>query len=284
MLDIATRMLAVIAMLVLGACDTANQVQLTSGSAYLSRYSNHKPYVSPRGSIPRTIVPNASKATPRGSLYVTPAKAFTRSIDESVRQAAAVEPILKFPARIGLARIEHGRMVGIPKEELTLWQTLIEKRADLGEFVAINPFVASYTSSALELSEQAHVAHRIRLGAARQHVDAVLIYEIRSGSSNETSILGLADLTIIGGAVLPTRVIDAKARADALLIDVRNGYPYGNTFAEAEIGEGHPSWGSDARQVEVQAAAKFVSVQKLVPEVDKMIEKLISAFLIRATN
>jgi hypothetical protein len=39
------------------------------------------------------------------------------NIDQMIRDAASVEPVLKFPARIGLARIENGNLSAIPEEE-----------------------------------------------------------------------------------------------------------------------------------------------------------------------
>ena len=76
------------ALLMLNAC--GNTVQTTSGRDYLAAY------VEPAGG------PDGAK-----SVAVT---------DEIVRKAAGVEPILRFPARLGLARMEGGRLTGIPRK------------------------------------------------------------------------------------------------------------------------------------------------------------------------
>ena len=43
------------------------------------------------------------------------------NIDQAVRDTAAVEPILRFPAKIGIARLEHGQLSAIPPDEGKAW-------------------------------------------------------------------------------------------------------------------------------------------------------------------
>jgi hypothetical protein len=48
--------------------------------------------------------------------------------------------------------------------------------------------------------------------------------------------LSFADLSIIGMFIVPSRHLKAEGFASALLLDVRNGYPYGDlckTFADS---------------------------------------------------
>lgn len=71
-------------------CETASN-QVSSGADYLDKYKD----------VPTTKA-GSDKAT---------------SLDQKIREAAAVEPILKFPARIGLARIDRGSISSIPPEE-----------------------------------------------------------------------------------------------------------------------------------------------------------------------
>lgn len=246
--------------LTLSAC--GSQVQTTSGARYLAAYSE------------------TAKDPKR--------KNSKRSTDVLVRKAAAVEPTLRFPARIGLARVEGGRLTGIPQSEASLWYTQVRKNRHLGEFVPISPIIAAFTAKEQGVSTRcSHDSwHRstncdagalvstIRLGAARQHVDAVLIYEVGSSSSKENTFLAFADVTIIGGAILPTRSLKAAGVAQALLLDVRNGYPYGTASAEADLSSFSVSWGSDAHQASLREKASLKVVRNLVPEVETMFRRL----------
>lgn len=239
----------------IAAC--TNDVQTSSGRDYLSRYETV-------GS------PNSGTSVSHFS-------------DEAIRKAANVEPIIKFPATFGLARIVNGSLSHIPSEEAALWAELAEKKSALGRFVAINPLIAEFTAAATRgagkykrnIQGPGEIVQTIRLGAARQHVDAVLIYEVGARARNSTTALGFADLTIIGGFFLPTRSIDAQGIAQALLLDVRNGYPYGTANAESDLSELWTSWGAYDRQEELQNKAARKVVENLMPEVDEMLDKLV---------
>ena len=67
----------------------------------------------------------------------------------------------------------------------------------------------------------------IRLGAARQHLDVVLIYESFGKSQDRSNPLAITKLALIG-YFLPTENIEAEGLAQAVLVDVRNGYHYGS--------------------------------------------------------
>ncbi len=193
------------------ACET--RTQYSSGAEYLSSMR---------------AVPTAEDTT--GSRAVESNDA----IDRAVSNAAAVEPNLVFPARLGLARIYRGRLTAIPRDEGTAWRTLAEKLgADYGEFVPISPLVAEMASSAAGASiasmkhDRLRVIDKIRIGAARQHVDAVLVYETTGTVDDQDNFLSIANWTIIGAAILPSSEVKVRAVAQAMFIDVRNGYPYG---------------------------------------------------------
>ncbi len=243
----------------LGAC-AGHDIQTTSGADYLAAYQ-HQPLPASSG----------ASSLPSG-------------IDERVAQIAAVEPDLRFPGRFGVARIVNGQLSPIPDAEAELWAGLAERHPDLGAFLPISPLVAELASRSAGRSSGArsqntgYVIETIRLGAARQHVDAVLIYEVGASSTKDPSVLAFADLTIIGGAFLPTRVITAEGRAAALFVDVRNGYPYGTANASADLTSYFMSWGSDRETAIRQQEASRTVVENLVPEVEAMFIELKEAF------
>ncbi|NQY95911.1 MAG: hypothetical protein HRT82_02015 [Henriciella sp.] len=200
-------MAAATAMIVLVGCETS--LQTSSGADYLARY-------------------DASHEYGHGTLS---------EVDEDVRRIAAIEPTLAFPARIGLARIENGVLTALPADEARIWQDQLE---DMGgtydEFVPVSPMIASMVSAppTRRTSNAAAVIAHIRRGAARQHLDYVLTYEVGSSREEKANALALADLTIIGMFVLPSRSIEVEASASGLMLDVRTGYPYATLTMHAE--------------------------------------------------
>jgi hypothetical protein len=138
-------------LITLTACSST--VQTTSGADYLRRAS-----------------------------VASPATAVRASLDAQVREIASVGPQLFFPARIGLARIENGVLTTPPAEEAQLWAELQEQLgATAGEFVPVSPLIVAMVRPADAQNEKAALlVADIRRGAARQHLDYVLIYEIAS--------------------------------------------------------------------------------------------------------
>ncbi|NNG04813.1 MAG: hypothetical protein HKM95_12030, partial [Inquilinus sp.] len=91
----STKLLALGAALVLVAgCSRA--VQTTAGEDYLSFYTEAD-----------TI--GTSKA------------------GDPVREIASIEPLLQFPARIGVARVELGDLVPVPRAEAVAWAEAAER-------------------------------------------------------------------------------------------------------------------------------------------------------------
>jgi hypothetical protein len=233
------------------ACDS--HIQTTSGADYLDKYKK---------------VPAGAIATGKNS-----------SLEDQIRKVAAVEPTLKFPARIGLARIDNGRLSTMPGEEVTAWDKVkVNLGKGFGELVPLNPMIADMVSQSVEASsdiKSLSVMDKIRLGAARQHLDAVLIYEVYSKSGSESNILSIANLTIIGGFILPSRALNAEGFANAMLIDVVQGYPYGTVDVIVDKEEVYASsWGSRNKETDLANSVKTKAAIKLSDEAEKMFQKL----------
>ncbi|MEO1776350.1 MAG: hypothetical protein AAFS07_15495 [Pseudomonadota bacterium] len=263
-----TRISAAPLLLALGLAGCGHTVQGTSGAEYLASYT-------PRP-IARTASPDPVAAALLAALAPTAETAAPAVIDPIV-MAAAVEPRLQFPARLGLARVLNGRLTVVPGEEAGAWRTMADRYGHLGTFVPVEPLIVETTVQSIRTRcAQAHafcaqgLIEQIRLGAARQHLDAVLIYEVGARTDIDATPLAIADLTLIGGAILPTRSIEAEGKAAAILIDVRNGYPYGTATATADLSTLATSWGNDARRQRLQEEAVAKVVTALIPEVEAM--------------
>jgi len=183
----------------------SSEVQTSSGREYLAKYNG---------------VGTASRAGDKDQK--------DKTVEERIRDAAAVEPILKFPARIGLARIDQGHLAAIPQEEAEAWGKARDKLGNgFGEFVALSPLVAEMVADR-GYGDVPGIVSQIRLGAARQHLDAVLVYEEHSTEETSNNALSFAKVTVIGGFLLPSESHTAQGYAEGILIDVIQGYPYGN--------------------------------------------------------
>ena len=255
--------------LILSSC--GYHTQTTSGSQYLAKYTG-----SPN---PRT-----------GPATGSPSPAS----DADVLAAADVEPTLTFPARIGVARIDNGQLSALPPAEAAVWQEMSERLGPAwGQFVPLSPLVAALASPARDESacrDQWRGYHdlvsgptmanfdcvretvqTIRLGAARQHLDVVLIYESFGKSQETSNPLAITKLALIG-FFFPTEDVEAEGLAQAILVDVRNGYHYGTATAVAEKPAYRISTSGNTRSAhaEVQGEARFAAVSALTAEVEKM--------------
>lgn len=247
--------LALSAAALLAACATTS-VQTTSGRDYLDRY----------GALSDSGLTGEPGAQTGGAA----------ALDADVRRIAAVEPALIFPARIGLARIENGRLTAVPAAEAEIWAGSAETLGgSYGEFVPVSPLIAAMVAPASAPDTRtARAVGDIRRGAARQHLDYVLVYEVTARSGREANALSFTDLSIIGMYVLPTRNVKVSGAANAVLLDVRNGYPYGVTSVFAEDSAVTRAVGASSRTREMKDETLTAVVAKLAPEIEDMMRQL----------
>ncbi|WP_411890067.1 hypothetical protein [Yoonia sp. SDW83-1] len=201
-------------------------------------------------------------------------------IDEDIAKAAAVEPNLRFPARIGIARIVNGSLTLPPAEETALFADIAERNSRYGEFVPVSPLIMAMTGSNAtginrhQSDTAAAAIQQIRLTSARQHLDYVIIYEIGARSRTGNTPFALADVTLVGGMLLPTRNISVAGIGAAAFVDVRNGYPYGTTQVTADLSGFARTFQADRRSNELRAQATLKVAEALVPDIETMLSEL----------
>jgi len=241
--------LTAICLLKLTGC--AHTTQTTSGSDYLSRY-------------------------PAPTAYPTQAQSQGyKDIDAEVAKVAAIEPNLQFPARIGIVRVERGDIANMSQAEGDAWFEAAQRLGrSFGEFIPINPLVAEMVTDKAVGTPLQNVIRKVRLGAARQHLDVVLLYEVYGKASSHSNFLSVMDLTIIGAYISPGQSLKAEGYAKALLLDVRSGYPYGSAEAVANDTSLSPLVGSDERSKALYRQTSLAATQKLTVEVEKMMQEL----------
>jgi hypothetical protein len=242
--------LATLALATIGC--QSHTVQTTSGREYLNEYAD-------------IDLPNGKAG----------------SIDEEVREIANVEPTLRFPARIGLAKLYNGRITNLSVEEVEGWDKAKEEMgSEFGEFVPVSSMIAELVYTAPPREKRHHevdaseIFRKVRLGAARQHLDYVVLYEVFSETKTTKLASSVANWTIIGGYFIPSRKIETTGHANSLLLDVRSGYPYGTASASLtadELSAWHNNWDKSRN---LQDKNQVATALKLIPEARKMMEKL----------
>ena len=238
------RICAAAAILLLAGCGT-NGVQTSSGAAYVAARPDFNARNGPK-------------------------------IDQAVERAARVEPLLRFPARIGIARIGsygYQNADGVPPREADAWIAFAKSHADYGMFEQVSPLVMQMAQS-ITGDTASSIIDRIRLGAARQHLDAVLVYSVDESTSDRSTPLSVFNLTVIGAYLVPSHGIKGEAVASALLLDVRNGYPYGTATATGKETSFVPSIGSEDKVRTLTGDATVTAVANLTTEVDSMMSRL----------
>jgi hypothetical protein len=207
-----------------------------------------------------------------------------RPIDADIAAIAAVEPNLHFPARIGVARIVNGQLSLPSADEGALLAELGARNAALGDFVQVSPLIAAMVTGNDPSGQPDNYGRTpgdavrdIRKTAARQHLDYVLIYEMGARSRETDTPFALADVTLIGGAFLPTRNIRVAGVGQALFLDVRTGYPYGTASVAEDLSGLGRSFGGDRRAEALRERATDKVFAALVPEVEAMLGELVAA-------
>ncbi len=166
------------------------------------------------------------------------------TVDPDVARAAAIEPNLQFPARIGIARIINNRLTLPPAAELAV----LPDPAGLGSFTVINPLI----TDTLHPPVQHNPLRAAQLTAARQHQDYVLIYALSQTGAG----------------------LGKSGQANAVLMDVRTGYIYGSAAVSqglASYGSRWLGWGQGYGLTD-QSAERLA--RTLAPEVVKMFTEL----------
>jgi hypothetical protein len=217
------------------------------------------------------------------SAYAQEAGLKAAPMSAEIKAAAAVEPLLRFPARIGLARISnldrwHAQLTGIPEQEAAAWQKVAASLGPkFGEFVPVSPLVAEMFDDRNENtrgSAAREVVRKIQLGAARQHLDAVVIYESDGTADSHDNPLSIGEWTLIGAFILPSQDVKARGVAQAMMIDVRNGYPYGTAQVEAKDAAISTRFSTGDSERDLAESARLAAVESLAPEVEKMMRNL----------
>ena len=174
-----------------------------------------------------------------------------QAIDAGARQAALAEPALRFPARIGLVRLDGGAVGPLSQGEAEAWLAMVEELGPgWGEFVPLSPAEVATPApdgapdgapegargSAQDgpRDGETQTLRDVRLSAQHRQLDAVLIYEVVAGDPPQPAASS-AGLPAPVAELLASLAAGGPAeRAQGVLMDVHTGAVYG--FATGSAG------------------------------------------------
>ena len=111
----------------------------------------------------------------------------------------------------------------------------------------------------------------------------MLVYEVGASTRDKANLLSLADLTIVGMFVIPTRTVDVEASASGLLLDVRNGYPYATLTGHARKSSVSRAVSSRSTRTELADTAQERAVAALADQVAGALDGLYQISLQRGS-
>lgn len=254
-------------------------LQETSGHDYVAKYRQDSVYSGDRNAL-KTI--DRAMGMVDGDEPPLSAARTHSTLNEMVVEAASVEPLLRFPARIGLARLESFYRSDIPANESAAWIVVAQElREDVGELVPINHMLGDDAATSVGFNslmrdgspQQISIA-KIRLAAARQHLDAVIIYRTQALSESGATIAAALDYTLIGTFLVPGHMVEAQATATAIVLDVRNGYLYGTVTETADKTRLTNYWSTGDVERSSKDQARVRAAIKLAPAVGAMLKEM----------
>lgn len=203
------------------------------------------------GTAARTTAPTTTEGDHLGRYAAEAAVAKGQAIDPALRRTILSEPALRFPARIGLARLETGTVSAVPQGEAEAWLAMVQDLGPgWGELVPIGPLEVALaapqggggdcrpdapgTASPCDPSEPAVLLGDIRRAAVRQRLDAVLIYEVVGERRQGLDPAAVTDLAPVSNLLRLIAAGGSAGHAQGVLMDARHGAVYG--FAAGDPG------------------------------------------------
>ena len=206
----------------------------------------------------------------------------------AIQARGPLGPDLAFPIRFGLARIHEGQLSVIPRAEAAEWQALRQRLSQHWyQILPLSPLVTAAAGHPLGKRQSprcqgqymdclSELVRQIRAGADRQQLNVVLLYEAKSWPEFPEDPQGAVDHAAIGLWMAPHEMVETGAAAEAVLLDVRSGRPFGLATTgvpkfESDRAASQPA--SEAAEAHRQSATTR-AVAALVREVETMLYRL----------
>ena len=164
--------------------------------------------------------------------------------DPAIAEAAAYEPNLQFPARIAVVQLVYGQATPVQAPLLEVAEPVLN-HPEMGEMVMLSATAMAISDGQRYIGPER--ASHLRRHAASRHADYLLVI-----------------------ALDPSR-----NTAEALFLDVRNGYPYATVSADVPGQGGTNFWGNPMRDpARIERHADRLA-RALAPELAQMFMGLV---------
>jgi len=179
--------------------------------------------------------------------------------DEDIQKALDAKPQLYTPFKVAIYFRPNERYWAWnwekdDKTKISQFANELKNNNIISDFVILNQFSIDGTN-----------IKSIRLAAAQHSADTVLIISGASELDKYNNSLGILDIFIVTGFFVPGSVIDGIFISHAGVWDVRNGYLYLSTEAEAEKSETVPMFFSgEPLHSNIRKEIKSTSLDKLI--------------------
>jgi hypothetical protein len=193
---------------------------------------------------------------------------------------AVVTERLALPARIGLARLSHGRPAAVPGAERARWAgALAEVNRHLLYPIRLVPLPPPVLPDAAQGQPAPDAVEALLARAAGAGLDAVLVYALSTRAEDDRLAAALTELPLVGGVVPGTAATEGHGTALAQLLDPVTGAVIGTasarmtdrTLSSIRQSEGDPQ--------AVANLADYAMLHLLVPRVEDLLVTAVSGSL-----
>jgi hypothetical protein len=216
----------------------------------------------------------------RGSMQTRLQKEDLQVTDSRVCEVLALKPQLTFPCRIAVHLACDGndwRWTAADKKLLESWAVTLRQEGIASDVILMpSMFTPDHEGKSEDGSENRTRLTSLRGSAARYGADALLVLKGAAQIDNHLNPAALANLTVIGGYVVPGSTCETLFVLQGCLLDVHNGFLYATVESEAEAKMIRPTFTLEARDAITRAKAKALA--DIGPELLKRMRSLRDAY------
>jgi len=193
--------------------------------------------------------------------------------DNSIRQALEKKPLVTFPARLAVARVQaadytnyeydaHGNRQDIRRGAYSvITHPDVEKAEDFAQIANLPQIAGVALLKRVVLDQDLNSDLELRHAAAKLHADLLLFYTFDTTFTTETT---LRPLSVISLGLVPNKNAKVACTASAVLMDVRNGYIYAIVEASADDHQLANAWTSQDAIDQVRKRVEREALEKLI--------------------
>ncbi|MGE3107207.1 MAG: hypothetical protein AB7G11_02910 [Phycisphaerales bacterium] len=206
--------------------------------------------------------------------------------DPRVQVAMDRQPLASFPAGLAIAHVQesgyscwNGSSYGTGRYSVVT-QREVEQEQDLGRLTRL-PMVAGVSSmSRLLLPSSLQSDVELRQAAASVHADMLLIYTFDTRFSKDDFA---SPLTVVTLGLFPSKTVEVRTTASALLVDTRSGYIYGTLEStskpENQIAN---AWTSESAVDDARRRAEGAALASLMDEFEGLWGRVVTEYSARS--